>query len=323
MTVRVSFPRRVKGLSTVYRTSADGSEPSGSSSPYASYDLVDFLGLEPAEAPDQFRGWCHSGIPRQAFGGQVVAQSLAAAGRTVDPDRPAHSLHGYFLRAGVPGSPIVYGVERLRDGRRYSSRRVTAYQGGEIVFTLSASFKFPEKDEPERRPVMPAAPAPEELTDAFDHWATHSPRSHREAGHAQVVSMRVVPGPQDAVPAGGPLVNGQNVWFRARRPLPDDPLLHSCALTYFSDLTLGSTSALDFETLYPLRQGPSRAVLASVDHAVWFHRPFRADDWLLFAQRSPSASDGRGFNTGDFWTRDGTLVASVVQETALRRREPS
>lgn len=309
----------------MYRTGspADGVEPSGSLSPYASYDLVDFLRLEPTETPDQFRGWCHSGIPGQAFGGQVVAQSLAAAGHTVDGDRAAHSLHGYFLRAGGLGKPVLYCVERLRDGRRYSSRRVTAFQGGEVVFTLSASFKLPEKDEPERRPVMPVVRGPEELTDAFEYWATHSPESHREAGHAQVVSMRVVPEPSDAGPTGGSHGNGQNVWFRSRRPLPDDPRLHSCALTYISDLTLGSTSALDFEALYPLRQGLSRAILASVDHSIWFHRPFRADEWLLFAQRSPSASDGRGFNTGDFWTQDGTLIASVVQETALRRRDPS
>ncbi|MFE1234675.1 acyl-CoA thioesterase [Streptomyces sp. NPDC058745] len=290
-------------------------------SPYASCGLVDFLGLEPTDEPDGFRGRCHAGIPGQAYGGQVVAQALAAAGRTVDPDRPAHSLHGYFLRAVKPGRSVVYRVERLRDGRRYSSRRVTASQNGAVVFTLSASFKTPEKDEPERRPPMPVVPPPEEVPDAFEFWARHDPERHREAGHAQVVSMRVVP-PPPGPPAGGSGGNGQDVWFRTHRPLADDPLLHLCALTYLSDLTLGSTSALDFEDLYPLRQGPSEAVLASLDHAVWFHRPFRADEWLLFTQRSTSAGDGRGFNTGEFWTRDGTLIASVAQETALRRRPP-
>ncbi|MFF3493264.1 acyl-CoA thioesterase [Streptomyces sp. NPDC002795] len=284
---------------------------------YASRALVDFLSLDPADAPDVFLGRCHAGVPRQAFGGQVVAQALAAAGRTVEPDRPAHSLHGYFLRGAKPTEPVAYRVERLRDGRRYSSRRVTATQDGTIVFTLSASFKYPEKDEPERRPVMPDVPPPEEVPDAFEQWARHDPVRHREAGHAQVVSMRVVADPPDQTSA-----NGQSVWFRPHRPLPDDSLLHFCALTYVSDLTLGSTSALDFETLYPLRRGPSQAVLASVDHALWFHRPFRADDWLLFTQRSPSASDGRGFNTGEFWTRDGELIASVAQETVLRRVEP-
>ncbi|MGW6460163.1 acyl-CoA thioesterase [Streptomyces sp. NPDC055078] len=308
-------------------STTDGGEPAGSLLPYSSCELADFLSLERIEA-DLFRGWCHSGVPLQAFGGQVVAQSLAAAGHTVESGRPVHSLHGYFLRAGDVRSPIVYGVERLRDGRRYSSRRVTATQGGRVVFTLSASFKYPEpeqpeqREQPERQPVMPVVPPPEEIADAFEFWATHSPEQHREAGHAQVVSMRVVPERPGAAPMGGSRGTGQNVWFRARRPLPDDPLLHFCALTYCSDLSLGPTAALDFETLYPLRSGPSQAILASLDHAIWFHRPFRADDWLLFAQRSPSASDGRGFNTGDFWSRDGTLVASVAQETAIRR-EPS
>ncbi|MCM2393545.1 acyl-CoA thioesterase [Streptomyces albipurpureus] len=309
----------------MYRTepTTDGAEPAGSLLPYAACELVDFLSLERTGA-DLFHGWCHSGVPRQAFGGQVVAHSLAAAGQTVESGRPAHSLHGYFLRAGNLRSPIVYRVERLRDGRRYSSRRVTATQGSTVVFTLSASFKEPEPErpeQPERQPVMPVVVPPEGLPDAFEFWATHSPEQHREAGHAQVVSMRVVP-ERPGARMGGSRGIGQNVWFRARQPLPDDPLLHFCALTYFSDLSLGPTAALDFETLYPLRAGPSQAILASLDHAIWFHRQFRADEWLLFAQRSPSASDGRGFNTGEFWARDGTLVASVAQETALRR-EPS
>ncbi|WP_338703004.1 acyl-CoA thioesterase domain-containing protein [Streptomyces sp. Q6] len=307
----------------MYRTGSPSVEgaSSVSPSPYAACDLVDFLHLEPTDEPDGFRGRCHAGIPGQAFGGQVVAQALAAAGRAVEPDRPAHSLHGYFLRAVTPEKPVVYRVERLRDGRRYSSRRVTAYQDGAIVFTLSASFKVPEQGEPERRPVMPVVPPPEDVPDAFALWALSDPQRHREAGHAQVASMRVVPATPGAHGGESP-ANGQDVWFRTHQPLPDDPLLHLCALTYLSDLTLGSTAALDFEALYPLRQGPPEAMLASLDHAIWFHRPFRADDWLLFTQRSASAGDGRGLNTGDFWTRDGTLIASVAQETVLRRRAP-
>ncbi|MEU3607627.1 acyl-CoA thioesterase domain-containing protein [Streptomyces sp. NPDC035033] len=299
------------------RSAEDVRAPAGAAPPSPSPDLADFLRLERTEA-DRFLGWCHAGVPGQAFGGQVVAQSLAAAGHTVEAGRPVHSLHGYFVRPGGLRDPLAYEVERLRDGGRYSSRRVTAIQNGEVVFTLSASFKRPDAEGVERAPAMPVVPPPEDVPDAFEAWAARSPEQHREAGHAQVVSMRVVPGP----PGGGRRGTRQNVWFRALRPLPDEPLLHACALTYLSDLSLGPTAALDFETLYPLRTGPSTVSLASLDHAIWFHRPVRADEWLLFAQRSPSAGDGRGFNTGDFWTRDGTLVASVAQETALRRHDP-
>ncbi|MFE7243017.1 acyl-CoA thioesterase [Streptomyces sp. NPDC057580] len=282
--------------------------------------LVGFLSLERLER-DLFRGWCHDGAPLRAFGGQVAAQALTAAGHTVERERPVHSLHGYFLRAGNTRRPIVYSVERLRDGRSYTARRVTAVQDGEVIFTLSASFKLPE-DEPDRFQVMPDVPHPEELPDAYQYWAENNPDEYREAAYAQVMSMRVVPPSAAAGTGSGRGQTEQYVWFRALDPLPDDPLLHVCALAYCSDLSLAPTAALDQEALYPLREGPSQLAMASLDHAMWFHRPFRADDWLLFAQRSPSAGDGRGFNVGDFWTSDGTLVASVVQEAVLRRRAP-
>ncbi|MFB7999294.1 acyl-CoA thioesterase [Streptomyces sp. NPDC056002] len=288
--------------------------------PHTASSLVDFLTLERLEL-DLFRGWCHSGVPGQAFGGQVVAQSLAAAGHTVEDDRPVHSLHGNFLRAGDLRCPIVYSVERLRDGRRYSARRVTAVQAGQVIFTLSASFKYPE-EEPDRQPAMPQVPEPEDVPDAFLLWKEHRPEQHRAAGHAQVVSLRVVPPRPEDAPQGDGGQTRQHVWFRTLEPLPEDPKLHACALTYLSDLTLGSTSSLDREVLYPLRTEPTQLILASLDHGVWFHRPFRADEWLLHSQRSISAGDGRGFNLGEFWTRDGRLVASTVQETALRTRGP-
>lgn len=310
-------------MSSVYGTkpsesgrSADAEHPGT-----APTGLVDFLSLERLEL-DLFRGWCHDGAPLRAFGGQVAAQALTAAGYTVARERPVHSLHGYFLRPGDTRRPVIYSVERLRDGRSYTARRVTAVQDGEAIFTLSASFKLPE-DEPDRYLVMPDVPRPEDLPDAYQYWAENKPDEYREAAYAQVMSMRVVP--PSAISRAGEGGRGQTeqyVWFRAVKTLLDDPLLHVCALAYCSDLSLAPTSALDQEALYPFREGPSQLALASLDHAMWFHRPFRADDWLLFAQRSPSAGDGRGFNLGDFWTRDGTLVASVVQEAVLRRRAP-
>ncbi|MFF1398819.1 acyl-CoA thioesterase [Streptomyces sp. NPDC058287] len=301
------------------RTSENGETAGTGRSGSAANGLVGFLSLERLEL-DLFRGWCHDGAPLRAFGGQVAAQALTAAGHTVAHERPVHSLHGYFLRAGNTRRPIVYSVERLRDGRSYTARRVTAIQDGEAIFTLSASFKVPE-DESDRYQVMPDVPKPEELPDAYRYWAENNPEAYREAAYAHVMSMRVVPPSAPGDPAAGDRGRTeQYVWFRTLDPLPDDPLLHVCALAYCSDLSLAPTAALDQEALYPLRDGPSRVAMTSLDHAMWFHRPFRADDWLLFAQRSPSAGDGRGFNLGDFWTRDGTLVASVVQEAVLRRR---
>ncbi|MFF2503015.1 acyl-CoA thioesterase [Streptomyces sp. NPDC058067] len=301
----------------MYRTvsASGGSELSRSLPPGFSGGLVDFLTLE-RRTDDLFRGWCHSGGPTRAFGGQVVAQALAAAGGTVEPDRPVHSLHGYFLRSGDVRRPFAYAVERLRDSRRFSFRRVTVTQGDEAVFTLSCSFKYPE-GVGDRQPAMPVAPPPDEVPDAFDHWATRRPEEHRRARYAHVVSMRVVPRAPDAAPVGASGEIEQLAWFRSRQPLPDDRLLHLCALTYYSDLSFGSTSALDIEDLYPLREGPGRLGLASLDHSVWFHREFRADEWLLFVQRSRTATDGRGLTTGEFWTRDGRLVATATQETAV------
>lgn len=285
-------------------------------------DLIGLLGLECLEQ-DLFRGRCIAGNPLRAFGGQVAAQALTAAGRTVGPGRSVHSLHGYFLRAGDPDVPIDYQVERLQDGGSYSSRRVTAIQGGKVIFTLSASFKRPEATG-DRQLSMPPAPPPEELTDPYAGRHTAPSAGPGSVRGLRVISLRFVPQPEaDGKPEAGGLTR-QLVWFKATEPLPDDPLLHVCALAYCSDMTLARTAALDREPPWPVREGPSQIFMASLDHAMWFHRPFRVDEWLLFAQRSPSASDGRGLSIGDFWTRDGQLVASVVQEAVLRpAREPA
>jgi len=280
--------------------------------------LRDFLAVERVEE-DLFRGWCHGGSPGRAMGGQVAAQALAAAGGTVGAQRTAHSLHGYFLRGGDPRVPFDYRVERTRDGRRYEARRVTVTQGGVAVFTLAASFKSPG-DGPERQPAMPHVLPPEDLVDAWDVWAELNPDAHRQARYAHVTSMRVAPPPGDAIGRGAARGDVcQYVWFRATETFDDDPLLHACALTYCSDISLAQTATLDHDVIYPLRRGRAGLALASVDHAVWFHRPFRMDEWVLFAQRSPTAGDGRGFNLGEFWSQDGNLIASAAQESVLER----
>ena len=284
--------------------------------------LVGFLALEPLDR-DLFRGWCHAGVPMRVFGGQVAAQSLVAAGLRAPAGRQVNSLHGYFLRPGDPARPILYYVERLRKGGTYASARVTAVQAGEAIFVLAALFKSTEQDSADRHPRMPEAAAPEDLPDLYDNWADLNPDTYEEMEFLRVIQMRVVP----AVPGAGkdPGRTEQLIWLRAAERLPDDPMLHACALTYASDLTLAGTAALSVQEPFYRRRGARRLFMSSLDHAVWFHRPFRSDEWLLFAQHSPSLCDGRGLSHGEFWSTDGRLVASVVQETLIRtpRDEPA
>jgi acyl-CoA thioesterase-2 len=284
--------------------------------------FVDLLRLDDIDL-NLFRGWCHAGAPLRAFGGQVAAQALVAVGRTVEPGRRVHSLHSYFMRPGDPRRPLVYEVERLRDGRSYTTRRVTAIQRGEAVFTLSASFKKPE-DGPDRQPVMPTLPDPELLPDPYSGFPGDrdaDPENYWASTGRLTLDVRVVPPGSDGLPGRTAGVEEQFVWLKSASELPaDDPLLHVCALAYLSDLTLASTAALHLQLPRSQRSGPPTVNLASLDHAMWFHRPFRADEWLLFAQRSPTSSDGRGLAHGEFYTRDGLLVASVVQEALIRER---
>ena len=282
-------------------------------------DFVDLLRLDDLDL-NLFRGWCHAGAPLRAFGGQVAAQALVAAGRTVEAGRPVHSLHGYFMRPGDPRRPLVYEVERLRDGHSYSTRRVTAIQRGEAVFTLSASFKRPEES-PERQREMPLLPGPEGLPNPYAAWAEGGPESYWATSGRLTLDMRIMPPGTEGLPGRPAGVEEQFVWLKSASKLAaDDALLHVCALAYLSDLTLASTAALHLQLPRSQRQEPPTVNLASLDHAMWFHRPFRADEWLLFAQRSPSASDGRGLAQGEFYTRDGRLVASVVQEALVREK---
>lgn len=299
------------------RTRTDAALPASGTgrrrSAAAGEDFVGLLSVEPLDR-DLFRGRCHDGMPARAFGGQVAAQALAAAGLTVRDGRTVHSLHGHFLRPGDTASPLVYAVERLRDGASYLSRRVTAVQGGEPVFTLTASFKRPESAD-DRQPAMPPAPEPRSLPDMYETWARNNPADFARAEFTRVLDMRYVPGPAEPTMPG---LTEQRLWIRSTGPLPDDPSVHARALAYASDLFLAPAAALAYQVPRMLRDEPSSVFLTSLDHSVWYHRPFRADEWMLFAQRSPTSVDGRGLAFAEVWSHDGRLIAHVVQETVVR-----
>lgn len=265
---------------------------------------------------DRYRGTCLVG-ERHAFGGHVAAHALTAAYRTVSASLHAHSMHGYFLRPAMAELPITYSVERVRDGRTFATRSVVAAQGGNAIFTMTASFKQPEQVG-HRQSTMPVVPAPEELPDPYPAWSTAQPVDFARSGFTDVVQMRVAPADESRRQSG---MTEQKVWLRARPELPDDPRVHAAALVYLSDLLIAATAALDLEPPRFLRHSAtSSLVRASLDHAVWIHRPFRADDWLLVAARSPSHCDGRAMTFSDVWSRGGDLIASAAQETVIRPR---
>ncbi|WP_405447505.1 acyl-CoA thioesterase II [Streptomyces achromogenes] len=280
-------------------------------------DLLDLLDLEQIEE-DIFRGRSRPAVVPRVFGGQVAAQALVAAGRTVPADRPAHSLHAYFLRPGDPGAPIVYTVDRIRDGRSFTTRRVVAVQHGKPIFHLSASFQTYE-DGLEHQAPMPAAPDPATLPTSrerlggYGHLAPEVVERFLEAREA--VDLRYVDEPPYGR-YGEPREPRSQVWFRVNGKLDgDDPLRHIVLATYVSDMTL-----LDSVLLAHGRGGwaVGDVVGASLDHAMWFHRPFRADEWLLYDQESPSASGGRGLGQARIYTQDGRLAITVIQEGVVR-----
>jgi acyl-CoA thioesterase-2 len=253
---------------------------------------------------DIFRGASTKTQLPRTFGGQVAGQALVSAVRTVEPRFQVHSLHGYFLRPGNPQEPTVYQVERIRDGRSFCTRRVTGIQDGAAIFTMSASFHVGDQG-PEHQDVMPGVPMPEDLPDASTTLSPERLWAMREWEHWDI---RMVP-PENVSRRDG-VVSQQQVWFRYRHLLPDDPLVHVCTLAYMSDMTLLGSS----KVVHP--DEPTQN--ASLDHAMWFLRPFRADEWLLYDQSSPSAAFGRGLTGGKIFTREGTLVAAVVQEGLIR-----
>ncbi|MCT9076532.1 acyl-CoA thioesterase [Streptomyces fulvoviolaceus] len=278
--------------------------------------LLDLLDLEQIEE-NIFRGQSRAAVIPRVFGGQVAAQALVAAGRTVPSDSHAHSLHAYFLVAGDPGAPIVYTVDRIRDGRSFTTRRVVAVQHGQPIFHLSASFQTYEEGLDHQAP-MPDAPDPVTLPTTaeqlrgYDHIDPEIVEKFIEAREA--IDLRYADEPPYGK-FGEPREPHSQVWFRTNGKLDDDPLLHVVLATYVSDMTL-----LDSILLAHGRGGwaVGDVVGASLDHAMWFHRPFRADEWLLYDQESPSASGGRGLGQARIYTQDGQLAISVIQEGVVR-----
>ena len=276
-------------------------------------DLLDLLDLEEIDT-DVYRGRNESGRLGRLFGGQVAAQSLVAAGRTVEKGRP-HSLHGYFLRPGDPSHRVLYTVDRIRDGRSFTTRLVVARQRGHAIFNMAISFHVDESGY-EHQLAMPAAPAPESVPtwdELVKQRLDHLPKEIRAwVGGPRAIDLRHVQVPSylGGLPFEGPSL----VWVRVARPIGDDPLVHQALLTYASDISLLDNMVRPYGRIG--RLGP--LMTASLDHALWFHRDFRVDDWLLYVQESPAAAGARGFARGMIYTREGRLVASVAQEGLMR-----
>jgi acyl-CoA thioesterase-2 len=280
-------------------------------------DLVKVMTLERLEL-NLFRGESRDIGSPQVFGGQVLGQALTAATATVE-NRMVHSLHAYFLRRGDFKSPIVYEVDRARDGSHFSMRRVVAIQHGAQIFNMSASFQTEEQG-PAHQSRMPEVPAPEGLPELATYYRAIMPQLphgvRRALDQNRPFEFRPTQPPsflkrENASPQ-------RNIWFRAVAPLPDDEALHRCLLAYASDFCLLDTALMPHGEL----TRPEHLVMASVDHAMWFHRSVRVDDWLLYSTDSPSAGGARGFTRGSLFARDGRLVASTSQEGLIRIRAP-
>jgi acyl-CoA thioesterase-2 len=281
-------------------------------------ELVALLALEPIEH-NLFRGQSQDLGWGTVFGGQVLGQALAAASHTVPPERVVHSLHGYFLRPGAVDAPIVYDVHRIRDGSSFTTRRVVAIQRGEAIFSLSCSFQV---DEPglEHRPTMPEVPGPDGLLNERELALAHLARIPAPLRERAVAERPIEARPVE--PSFG--LDGRKrpphraIWLRASGPLPDDPAVHRSLLAYASDSHFLGT-AMQPHGVSWLTPGLQ---VASLDHAMWFHRPFRMDRWLLYVMESPTASGARGLVRGQVFDADGVLVASTAQEGLMRDRRP-
>ncbi len=279
-------------------------------------DILELLDVERIEE-NLYRGR-NAAESEHVFGGQVLAQAIAAAYRTIDEQRELHSIHAYFLRPGDWNAPILYEVDRIRDGKSFTTRRIAAIQHGRAIFSMSSSW---QKDEPglEHSVPMPDVPSPESLRsdkEAYAQIAKTRPEVQRFAYRFDAIDSRQV----ENILMG----NNNNVhppykhtWLKTRDALPDNPEVHLCMLAYMSDLDFMSTSMLP----HGRSPGDGNFQGASLDHALWFHRPFRADEWLLFAKSSPSASGARGFVRGQFFNARGELVATAAQECLIRIRD--
>jgi len=275
--------------------------------------LIALLDLEPIEV-NLFRGVQPGDDRQRVFGGQVAGQALVAASRTVDePGRNVHSLHAYFLRPGDPSVPIVYEVDRIRDGKSFTTRRVVAIQHGKAIFNLQASFHDLEPGNDF------AQPGPSDLADPVslpNHQQRLEPFRDRIGDwydKPRPIDIRYVP-PDPLVDRDAP-IDRQSVWMRADGVLPDDPVLHACIVTYASDFTLLDTAVRPSGLNWLMDD----MMMASLDHAMWFHRPFRADHWMLYQQQAFSNSSARGLAGGSIYTADGRLIVNVVQEGLFRK----
>jgi acyl-CoA thioesterase-2 len=280
---------------------------------YNTEEILKLLTLEPI-APDRYRGQSHFMGSPNVFGGQVVGQSLYAAAQTVD-GRRVHSLHSLFLLPGNLKLPVEYEVERVRDGGSFSTRRVVAYQEGRRIFVMSASFQNEETGLSHQKPA-PQAPAPELMESSIARW-----KERNQGGRRPFVAVPV----DFRADHDGDIYDGHDgaptklVWTRAPLALPDDPLAHDTLFAYVSDYGLLWTALQP----HGVKMGDPRLQIASLDHTIWFHRPFRMDEWLLFAMESPNASGGRGLSFAHVYNREGEMVASLAQEGLIRLREPN
>ncbi len=276
-------------------------------------NLIDLLDLEELEV-NIFRGVSPKEDRQRVFGGQVAGQALVAAGRTVEQGQ-VHSLHCYFLRPGDPKIPILYEVDRIRDGRSFTTRRVVAIQHGRAIFNLDASFHIQEPGLSYHAP-MPEVPAPDGLPTFAERLKPFREQLGDWVDRERPIDIRLCdPMTRRPEELRDPT---QYAWVRADGRLPDDPMLHACVLTYASDMTLLDTTVRP----HGLMWSPDRKLMmASLDHVMWFHRPFRADEWLLYAQSTPASFGGRGLATGSIFSRDGVLVVSVAQEGLIRPLE--
>lgn len=272
--------------------------------------VLDLRDVGARTTEDIFTGVSQAMPSGRVYGGQVLAQSVVAASRTLPPERTVHSMHGYFLRPGDPSADITFSVDRIHDGRSFSTRRTQAFQAGVPIFSMIASFQDDDPGLEHAERVPDGIPQPEDLT-PFDPEGLH-PVSRRLFSERPVDVLHV-PSPL-YTSVEGPHEPRQAVWMRVRRPLPDEPAVHRAALAYLSDLTIQE----------PILRGhgvpwsaPGLKV-ASLDHAMWWHRPARVDEWLLYVQESPTARGGRGLSTGRIYTHEGVLAASVAQEVMVR-----
>jgi acyl-CoA thioesterase-2 len=279
--------------------------------------LLTILALEPL-ANNRFRGHSPQNGWKRVFGGQVIAQALSAASTTVSEDRPAHSLHAYFLLPGDPAVPIGYEVDLVRDGGSFTTRRIVARQGEAAIFVMSASFHKHEDGFSHQIP-MPDVPDPDSLPSEEEIKAALLPQLPAFMNTSWTAGLPVELRPIDLsrFQPGGQRPAAQNIWLRVNGRLPDSPALHRIALAYASDYSLLDTALIAHgRSLFD-----PKLMLASLDHAIWFHRPFRADDWLLYVEDSPWAGGARAFCRGSIFNRDGVLVASVAQEGMIRERQ--